>query len=548
MSGAWPGFGISFGRGPDLTEEGGLCDARVARVFGVRPPLFAPAGARARSGEGGSFRPPENLDPVLLGLDLGTGSAKALLLAGDGAVVGEGSAPYAVLSPRPGWAESRPEDWWDAVVSAVRDALGGRGSDVAAVGLSGQMHGVVLSDVGGTPLRPAVLWADTRSVGELDAYRRLDPETTRRLANPPAVGMAGPSLLWLRRNEPGPYARARWALQPKDWLRLRLTGEAVSEPSDASATLLYDLLSDRWASPVVDALGLRVDLLAALVPSGAAAGGLTPSAAEALGLRAGLPVAAGAADTAAAMLGCGLLEPGPVQLTIGTGAQIFAARSEPSPDPNGSTHLYRAAAPGLWYSMAAIQNAGLALEWARGLLGASWDEVYGEAFSVPPGAGGVSFLPYLSGERTPRFDPAARGAWTGLGLDHRRAHLLRAALEGVAFALREGLEALEASGIDAPELRLAGGGSGGEAGEPWRQLLADVLGRPLRLLPDGVAPVASARGAALLAGLASGLYKTVGETLDLAPDTTRAFEPGEHAPTYEAVYERFLELYPRLTG
>ncbi|HEV2094833.1 MAG TPA: FGGY family carbohydrate kinase [Rubrobacter sp.] len=485
---------------------------------------------------------------MLLGLDLGTGSAKALLLAEDGVVLGEGSAPYAVRSPRPGWAESGPEDWWEAVAAAARDAVGGRGADVAAIGLSGQMHGVVLSDAGGRPLRPAVLWADSRSGGELAAYRGLDPDLRRLLANPPAVGMAGPSLIWLGRNEPDVYGAARWALQAKDWLRLRLTGAAASEPSDASATLLYDLPSDRWAYPVVEALGLRADLLAPLVPSGGAAGELSRSAADGLGLRAGLPVATGAADTAAAMLGCGMLGPGPVQLTVGTGAQIFAAKAEPEPDPNGRTHLYRAAAPDLWYSMAAIQNAGLALEWARKLLGASWEEVYGEAFSVPPGAGGVSFLPYLSGERTPRFDPAARGAWTGLGLDHSRAHLLRAALEGVAFALREGLEALEDAGTHAPELRLAGGGSGGEGGEPWRRLLADVLGRPLHLLPDSVAPVASARGAALLAGLASGVYRTTGDALDLAPETVRTVQPGEQVPLYEAAYERYLELYLRLGG
>ena len=196
--------------------------------------------------------------------------------------------------------------------------------------------------------------------------------------------------------------------------------------------------------------------------------------------------------------------------------------------------------------MAAIQNAGLALEWVRKVLGASWKEVYAEAFSVPPGAGGVSFLPYLSGERTPRFDPDARGAWTGLGLDHTRGHLLRAALEGVAFALREGLEALEEAGTPVPELRLAGGGSGGDEGEPWRQLLANALGRPLRLLPESVAPVASARGAALLAGLACGTFEKAEDTLGLAPDTGAIVRPGEQEPFYEAAYGRYRQLYPRL--
>jgi xylulokinase len=481
---------------------------------------------------------------LLLGIDLGTGSVKALLVQEDGSAAGEGSAPYRVRSPRPGWAESSPEDWWAAVLEATAAAVGRRGPEVTALGLSGQMHGVVLVDQRGVPLRPAILWADTRSGDELAAYQRLDEDLRRRLANPPAVGMAGPSLLWLRGNEPREYASARWALQPKDWLRMRLTGEAAAEPSDASATLLYDLMADDWSYAAVEELALRDGLLAPLVPSAGVAGTLEAEAAGELGLRGGLPVAAGAADTAAAMLGAGLLRPGPVQLTVGTGGQVVTLKGNPDPDPNGRTHLYRGVVPGLWYCMAAIQNAGLALEWVREVLGVSWDEVYEEAFAVPPGAGGVTFLPYLSGERSPRFDPGARGAWTGLGLDHTRGHLLRAALEGVAFALREGLESLEDLGVDAPELRLAGGGAGGNAGEPWRQLLADVLGRPLWLLPDEISSVASARGAALLAGLASGVYPAAEDTLSLMPESERSISPG--GADYEASYKRYTELYPRL--
>ena len=486
---------------------------------------------------------------MLLGLDLGTGSVKALLLDEGGAALGEGSASYPVRAPRPGWAESFPEDWWEAVLEATTATLGPRGAEVTAIGLSGQMHGVVLAESGGHPLRPAVIWADARSGEQLAAYRGLAGDLRSRLANPPAVGMAGPSLLWLRDNEPGAYASARWALQPKDWLRLRLTGEAAAEPSDASATLLYDLIADDWAYPVVEALGLRSGLLAPLVASAGVAGTLTEDAARGLGLRTGLPVAAGGADTAAAMLGGGLLRPGAVQLTVGTGAQIVSPKDVPEPDARERTHLYRAATadpPGLWYSMAAIQNAGLALEWVRRVLGVSWQEVYAEAFAVPPGAGGVVFLPYLSGERTPRFDPGARGAWTGLGLDHDRGHLLRAALEGVAFALREGLEALKSAGTPVDELRLAGGGAGGSSGGPWRQLLADVLGRPLRLLPEGVAPVASARGAALLAGLACGAYGKAEDTLGLTPEPGRSVHPGETAPDYDEPYARYRQLYPRL--
>jgi xylulokinase len=480
---------------------------------------------------------------VLLGIDLGTSSVKALLLGEDGYSVGEGSASYPVRSPRPGWAESSPEDWWNAVVEAAKAAVGKRATQVTALGLSGQMHGVVLADDRGRPLRPAVLWADARSGDQLLAYRKLDKDARRKLANPPAVGMAGPSLLWLRDHEPGVYASARWALQPKDWLRLRLTGEVATEASDASATLLYDLRSDGWDYPVVETLGLRPGLLAPLVASANVAGTLTREVGGRLGVRAGLPVAAGAADTAAAMLGGGLLRPGSVQLTVGTGGQIVAPKSSPEPDPHERTHLYRAAVPDLWYSMAAIQNAGLALEWARMVLGASWEEVYDEAFAVPPGAGSVVFLPYLSGERTPRFDPGARGAWAGLGLEHGRGHLLRAALEGVAFALREGLEALEEAGTPVPELRLAGGGA---ADESWQRLLADVLGLPLRVLPARMAAVASARGAALLAGIASGVYRTAQDTLALAPDPDRVIQPG--AAAYEAAYARYRELYPRLYG
>src|SRR5918997_1562848 len=480
---------------------------------------------------------------MLLGLDLGTSSLKALLLDEGGAPLGEGSASYAVRAPRPGWAESSPEDWWAAVLEAKDAAVGRRGAEVTALGLSGQMHGVVLADKLGLPLRPAVLWADARSGTELAAYRRLEEDRGGRLANPPAVGMAGPSLLWLRDHVPDTYTSARWALQPKDWLRMRLTGEAATEPSDASATLLYDLLADDWAYAVAEDLGRRAALLAPLVPSASVAVTLEGEAAGVLGLPEGLPVAAGAADPAAAMLGTGLLRPGPVQLTVGTGGQVVTPRREPETDPHARTHLYRAALPGLWYSMAAVQNAGLALEWVRKVLGVSWKDVYEEALAVPPGSGGVTFLPYLSGERTPRFDPGARGAWTGFGLDHTRGHLLRAALEGVAFALREALEALEDLGTIAPELRLAGGGTRGDSGEPWRHLLADVLGRPLWLLPDEISSVASARGAAFLAGLASGVYPTAEDTLALTPEPESPIRPGETA--YASGYKR---LYPRLYG
>jgi len=487
-------------------------------------------------------------DATFLGLDLGTGSAKALLLDRDGEVLGEGSASYGVSSPRPGWAESDPGEWWGACAGAVRRAVGEHGGRVSALGLSGQMHGVVLSDAAGEPLRPAVIWADARSEGQLAAYRGLGRDLLEILANPPAVGMAGPTLMWLRENEPEAYREARFALQPKDWIRLKLTGEARAEPSDASATLLYDVPGDRWSEPVVEALGLRRDLLAPLVPSGAVAGELLPEAAERLGLPTGIPVAAGAGDAAAAALGSGMLRPGPVQLTVGTGGQALAPRAEPAADPSRRTHLYRAAhdAPGgRFYAMAAVQNAGLVLRWVLRRLGLqSWRIAYREAFSAPPGSDGALFLPYLSGERTPHFDAGATGAWVGLKLSHERGHLLRAAFEGVAYSLRDALEALEAAGVPAPEPRLAGGGT---MREPWRRMLADVLGRPLLLLPDAVASGASARGAALLAGVAAGAYDSADDTLAFAPEPQGVVRP-ENPEAYLDAYGRYRELYGRLRG
>lgn len=470
---------------------------------------------------------------MFLGLDLGTGSIKVLLLDEEGRVRGEASRAYPVRSLYPGWAESDPQDWWKAAGEAVRKAVPDP-ARVQAIGLSGQMHGVVLCLEDGTLLRPAILWADGRSEAELELYRRLPAEFRRRLANPPAVGMAGPSLLWLRSHEPEAYYRARWALQPKDWLRLRLTGEAKTEPSDASATLMYDLEADSWFHALLEELSLRQDWLAPIVPSASVAGHLTEEAAAHLGLPAGIPVAAGAADTAAALLGSGLA-PGEVQLTVGSGAQIAVVLEEARIDPTLRTHLYRAAQPGRWYAMAAMQNAGIALEWVLSVLGLDWASAYAEARRVPPGCEGLTFLPYLTGERTPHLDPQARGVWAGLGLGHTRSHLVRSALEGLAFALREGWEALGHAIPTAGALRIAGGGTL----EPfWRQMLSDVLGRPL--WASSVA-AASARGAALLSAMALGIHPAW-PTEPLAP----VAEP--QPSQYEAAYTRYRDLYQRIKG
>jgi xylulokinase len=437
---------------------------------------------------------------TVLGIDLGTSSVKAVVADLGGSVAGQATGDYPVSSPRPGWSETAPADWLSATVTAVRAAVAQAGSDPVAVGLSGQMHGLVATRDDGRALRPAMLWSDARAVGELRAYRQLPPATRARLANPLSPGMAGPMLAWLAAHEPATYAAARWALQPKDWLRAQLTGRFATEPSDASATLLYDIAGDGWDAGVLAALGLDPALLPPILPRAAeCVGSLTAGAAARLGLPAGIPVAAGAADTAAAALGSGLTEPGAVQLTVGTGAQIVkpvAALPATLPD-RPVTHLYRAATDTGWYAMAAVLNGGLALGWVGRTLGASWPELYATA-ALTPSPDDPYFLPQLTGERTPYLDPDMRAAWTGLAPHHGREHLLRAALEGVAFAIGDALTHVLAPGERIAHLRLAGGGTTDPA---WRQMLADILGHPL-------APVevtaASGLGAAMLGARAAG--------------------------------------------
>ena len=425
----------------------------------------------------------------VLGIDLGTSSVKVVVLDG-GRVLAQAGATYDVVRPRPGWAETDPRDWGRATTDALAQVPTG---DVRAIGLSGQMHGVVLASDDGTPTRPAVIWADSRAEPQLARYRDLPDGVRARLANPLSPGMAGPILAWLHENEPDAVARAHAVLQPKDWLRARLTGTTAAEPSDASATLLYDVLAQDWDDEVVEALGIRRDLLPVILPTSATTAGET---------REGTRVVAGAADTAAAALGAGLTAEGDVQLTIGTGVQLVTPVPAPTAgvaDPR--THLYRAATDDGWYAMAAGLSGGQTLDWVRRILGLDWPALYATA-ARGPRPGDPVFLPHLVGERTPYLDTRMRGAWAGLDARHDRDALAWSALEGVAFAVADAREALTdaapATG-HAPEIRLAGGGSLAPA---WRRLLADVLGTPLR--PVEV-PDASARGAALLAARAAGL-------------------------------------------
>jgi xylulokinase len=465
--------------------------------------------------------------------------AKAVMIDVGGTLLSQASAGYPVTSAKAGYAESDPARWWNAVAACVREAVDAAGAPPTAIGLSGQMHGLVMASADGRALRPALLWADSRATGSLRAYQLLGSGALGRLANPLTPGMTGPLLCWVAENEPRTYRHARWALSPKDWIRARLTGEIHAEPSDASATLLYDVPGDRWDLEVVSALGLDAALLAPLLPSAAPAGRLTAAAAAELGLPAGIPVAAGAADTAAAALGSGITGSGDVQLTVGTGAQAVRPLAEPVSRAGSGINLYRSAAPRGWYQMGATINAGISLNWARAIMNATWDELYASAAR----AGNVDdpvFVPHLTGERTPYCDPALRGSWTALSLANDRESLLRSVLEGVAFAIRDALDALTGD-QRLPGLRLAGGGT---LAAGWRQLLADVLEAPLYAAD---VPAASGRGAALLGACAAGLLSFGDITGPLAPPATLVAEPDPAMASFHAKrHARYRQVVPAL--
>lgn len=478
---------------------------------------------------------------VALGLDIGTGSTKAGLIDDRGRLLAVGRHPHPPTEPRPGWSEADPATWLDAVVVATAAAIGSagdRGLDpvVVAVGFSGQMHGLVACGADLQPLRPAVLWSDRRSEPDLAGLGdELGVDLLARLANPIVTGMVGPSLAALRRLEPDLLDRTERVLQPKDWVRARLTGVVATEPTDASATLLWDLPADRWSDEAGSVFGVDPTWLAPVVGSTDRVGNLLPGWAEHLGVPAGVPVAAGAADTAAALLGAGLAI-GETQLSTGTGGQLARLIDTAMVDPTARTHLYRAVGE-RWYAMAAMQNVGIAVEWALGVLDADWAEVEAVMVVEPEidVVDVVTFLPYLTGERTPHLDASLTGRWTGLRPGTSRAALIRSVFEGVALALRDGLDALRAAGHGIDRALLAGGGS---VAPWWRQLLADALELPL--VPHDAAD-ASVRGAGLLA------WASIGIDIDPAAAVTRAdpIEPSAAGVAALAVArQRFLAAGP----
>jgi xylulokinase len=488
----------------------------------------------------------------LLGIDIGTSSAKAILFDPDRvAVVAVANHEYAIHKPAPDRAEQNPDDWWHATFDVIRRVLSQvKSSEVAAIGLSGQMHGGVFLGKDAQPLCPAIIWADQRSTdASLTLIESLGEGRYAAIAGTlPAVGFLASTLVWIKQHNPALLERINQFVLPKDYVRLRMTGEIATDISDAASTALFDIRKRDWSSEILNAAGLPTSICPRLYASSSVAGFLTRQAAEALGLRTGLPVVAGCADQPAQAIGSGLIAPGKASVTTGTGGQVFtpvhARFDQVKTDPR--LHVFNHAVPDTWYILGAILAAGLSLRWLRNLTGLegqgdAYSILSAEASSVSLGADGLIFLPYLSGERTPHMDALARGSFIGLSYHHRRGHLARAVMEGVAFALRQTLEISLALGGTVERIIVAGGGA--ESGI-WRQIQADVLGLPLQktLLTEQAGV-----GAALVAGVGTGVYKNFNEACSNTVRYDSLTEPNanNHA-RYNELYNKYLELYPRL--
>jgi len=473
----------------------------------------------------------------MVGLDIGTTGVKAIAVGAEGDVVGRAERGYALSTPRPGWSEQDPEDWWTATRAALAD-LGPLG--IAGIGLSGQMHGLVALDAAGRVVRPAILWNDQRTAAECaEIEERIGLDRLIALTgNRALTGFTAPKLLWLRRHEPEAYGRIARIMLPKDYVRLRLTGEWATDVADASGTLLLDVARRRWSAEVLDALELPLAWLPPVFESPEATGVTIPCDK----VSQGIPVAAGAGDCAAAALGVGIDRPGPLSIVMGTSGVVFAALPAFASDPQARVHAFCHAVPGQWHAMGVMLSAAGSLQWLRDRLApeTSFADLVAEAEAWSPGVDGLLFAPYLAGERTPHADPSARAAFTGLELRHDRGALVRAVLEGVAFGLRDSLELVQALGGPTDRARASGGGARGL----WLRIAASVLGLPIELtaVEEG-----SAYGAALLGGVAGGVFADVPEAVARCVRVSTTIDPD---PAWQAIYEdtyvRFRALYPAL--
>ena len=481
-----------------------------------------------------------------VGIDIGTTGARAVRIDRDGRVVASATAPYPLLVPQAGWTEQEPRAWWDAVVATLHDVAGDDADALAAVGLTGQMHGAVFLDERGESIRPAILWNDQRTA---DAARHIEAvvgsDRLRRITgNRALTGFQAPKIVWLRENEPQHYARVSAVLLPKDYIRYRLTQSFGTDASDASGTLLFDLARRDWSDEILGALDLPRAWFAAVAESPAITSTVSVAGARETGLRAGLPVVAGAGDNAAAAVGSGVVRRGNGVISLGTSGVVLAHDDVAHVDPSGAIHAFCAAVPGAYHLMGVMLAAGGSLRWYRDSLaaGASYDALTAEAAGIEPGAEGVTFLPYLSGERTPHMDPDARGAIVGLRLTHGRPHITRAVLEGVAFGLADAAVRMRALGVDPAEFVATGNGMSSDV---WRAIVSAAIGRPLRRLLVDEGP---AFGAALLAGVGAGAYPSVEAAADTVVHLAAEADvpPPELVASYRERYDAFTRLYPAL--
>lgn len=494
----------------------------------------------------------------LLGIDIGTSGTKTLLVDESGSVVSSATAEYPLYTPRPNWAEQDPADWWHATVTTVRQVLGEGGlrpEEIRGIGLSGQMHGSVFLDSSGEVIRPALLWCDQRTAAQCrwitDRVGKAD--LVAETCNPVLTGFTAPKIIWLRDNEPENYERLATVLLPKDYIRLMLTGEYATEVSDASGTSLLNVRQRRWSDVVLERIGLSRDMLPEVFESPQVSGRVSAAAAAATGLTQGTPVVGGGGDQAAGAVGNGIVEQGIVSSTTGTSGVVFAHLDEPAMDEQLRTHTFCHAVPGKWHVMGVMLSAGGSLRWLRDALCAEekavaaltgkdpYEYMTASAARAPLGAEGLIFLPYLTGERTPYPDPDAKGVFFGLHLRHDKRHLARAVMEGVAFGLKDSFDIIEGMGVSITQVRASGGGARSTL---WRQIQADVTGRPHCVINVDEGP---ALGAALLAGVGTGVWATVPEACRASMEVVDQRDPcAENHRSYAGYHRLYKQLYARL--
>lgn len=486
----------------------------------------------------------------LIGIDSSTTATKAILINETGNVLGVGSSEYSYETPHSLWSEQAPALWWDATVESIRSVLAQTGveaADVAGVGLTGQMHGLVLLDEDGKVLRPAILWNDQRTQSQCDEIHRIvgKEKFIQSTGNVALTGFTAPKILWVKENEPEIFARAKHMLLPKDYVRYKLTGEYAMDKADGAGTVLFDLKSREWSEDILAALEIPRPWMPPTFEGPDCTGYITEEAARLTGLKAGIPVIAGGGDQAASAVGTGAVRDGVVSISLGTSGVVFATSDGPTIEPQGRLHAFCHSVPGKWHLMGVMLSAAGSLRWHRDTFapGTAYDDLLAPAAAIPAGSDGLLFLPYLTGERTPHPDPLARGAFVGLTVRHGLPHLTRAVLEGVAFGLRDSFELMKNTGLaNVSQVRVTGGGARSPL---WKQILADVLGAEVVTVNT---MEGAAYGAALLAATGAGIFSSVEAACDQTIQITGSVHPGADQSTYEKLYDLYRGLYPALTA